>query len=73
MEKPFSVFQNSQPLELCRKKDDCLEEDELSNEPKANPMLLFFDIKFYFVNIAQIAFLLRLRKFKAKRKKNVLN
>ena len=67
VQEPYSLFENSKPLQCCIKKTESTENIgsrvDAIDEPRANPMLLFRDIKFYFVNIAQTAFLLRLGDF----------
>ena len=63
VDEPYSLFENSQPLQCCFKKTENSGDNDTVDDiaaPKSNPLLLFRDIKFYFLNIAQTAFILRL-------------
>ena len=62
VDEPYSLFENSQPLQCCFKKtENSIDYDTgIDGGPKANPLLLFRDIKFYFIIIAHTAFNLRL-------------
>ena len=66
VDEPYSLFENSQPLQCCFKQTENSGDNDTIDDidtPKSNPLLLFRDIKFYFINFAQTAFILRLGNF----------